>query len=93
MATIYTYKSTDPIAEGLQGAFCCDEAIRAARTIAKESGAPVVLDDEDGVWLVQPNGDATECDREAWESDGICREPEQCDETADEAGSYADGCY
>lgn len=72
MATIYTYKTTDIITDGLQGSDVCDEAIIAARYAAKERGEAVVLDDDDGVWLVHPNGHADACDREAWDDDGIC---------------------
>lgn len=72
MATIHTYETADIITDGLQGSDVCDEAITAARHAAKERGKPVVLDDDDGVWLVYPTGHAEACDREAWEADGCC---------------------
>ena len=56
MATIYDIETAEYISEGLQGSDVCDEAIRAARLIAKERDRPVVLDDDDGVWIVDPSG-------------------------------------
>ena len=55
MAAIYTLDS-ETITEGLQGCSQSDEALHAARRIAADRGETVVLDDEDGLWLVAPDG-------------------------------------
>lgn len=58
MAAIYDAKNGDTITEGLQGCDTSDEALKAARRIAKERGVPVLLDDDDGRWNVHPDGHA-----------------------------------
>jgi len=62
-ATIY---STDGehIAQGLQGCNVCDEALQHARRVAKERDEGVVLEDDDGNWLVYPDGSC-----EGWDWD------------------------
>ena len=60
MAEIYDYETGDAITVGLQGSRVCDEAIQAARRIAADRNEPVELHDDDGVWLVHPDGD---CER------------------------------
>ena len=56
MADIYDFEEGDVITQGLQGSSVCDDAIRFARNIAADRGEPVVLDDDDGAWLVHPDG-------------------------------------
>jgi len=56
MAAIYDYATGYAITEGLQGCETCDEAIDMAIEIAAERGVPVVLEDDDGNWLVKPDG-------------------------------------
>lgn len=56
MAAIYDTITGDTIADGLQGCDRCDEAIRAAIRIAAERNADVHLVDDDGDWIVHPNG-------------------------------------
>lgn len=60
MAAIFNYQTADTISAGLQGCKTCDEAIQAARRIAATRGEAVVLEDDDGVWLVDPNGEREE---------------------------------
>ena len=55
MADIYDLESGVPITEGLQGCQICDEALNAAQRIASEDG-PVILEDDDGTWLVHEDG-------------------------------------
>ena len=55
MATIYDSEAY-PITDGLQGSDICDEAIRAALRIAADRDEEVFLEDEDGLWLVEPDG-------------------------------------
>lgn len=57
MATIYDMDG-EVIAAGLQGAFRSDEAIQAAHNLA--GNAPVILEDDDGDWMVHPDGDVEE---------------------------------
>lgn len=66
MATIYTMDGYYA-AEGLQGSDVCDEAIQIARSIAKERGETVRLEDDDGHWDVDPDGSVSEAD--PWPSD------------------------
>ena len=56
MAAIYDYKTGNTITEGLQGCNTCDQAINMAIEMAAERGVPVVLEDDDGNWLVKPDG-------------------------------------
>ena len=60
MAEIYDYETGDELTAGLQGSSVCDEAIQAARWLAADRGEPVELHDDDGEWLVHPDGD---CER------------------------------
>lgn len=53
MATIYTTDG-ETLSDGLQGCDACDEAILAAERIAEERGEDVILEDDDGTWLVTP---------------------------------------
>lgn len=57
MAEVFDYETGAPMTAGLQGCKVCDEALIAARNIAKDHGKPVLLVDDDGEWIVQPNGD------------------------------------
>ena len=59
MATIYNL-DYEHISEGLQGSSICDEAIDAARAIAFERNEEVVLEDDDGCWIVRPDGSSVE---------------------------------
>jgi hypothetical protein len=55
MAAVYDMDG-HAITEGLQGCKVCDEAIQAARAIASRRDEAVVLEDDDGHWIVHPNG-------------------------------------
>ncbi len=57
MAAIYSMDG-NTITEGLQGCDICDEAIDMAMRMAKEFGEPVLLDDDDGEWIVPVEGPA-----------------------------------
>jgi hypothetical protein len=59
MATIFD-NNGDELTAGLQGSSVCDEALMAAREFAKERDETVLLEDDDGRWLVHPNG---KCER------------------------------
>lgn len=63
MATIYTLDS-EILTDGLQGCSHSDEALNIARRIAADRGEAVLLDDEDGLWRVHPDG---ACEAEALE--------------------------
>ena len=54
MAAIYDYDDGSLITEGLQGSHTCDEALIAARNIARDRNRPVVLDDDDGEMVIHP---------------------------------------
>lgn len=58
MATIYSTKTGDTITDGLQPGTRCDEAIRAAKRIARTENETVILDDPEdgGEFLVGPRG-------------------------------------
>ncbi|MFM1991296.1 MAG: hypothetical protein RJA99_4253 [Pseudomonadota bacterium] len=59
MATIYTTDG-DYLSQGLQGSDVCDHAIQTARMWAEQRNEAVVLEDDDGVWLVQPDGSTSD---------------------------------
>jgi len=54
MAELYDLQTGYTITEGLQGSSVCDEAIIIARSEARQRGRIVLLDDDDGQWLVGP---------------------------------------
>ena len=58
MATIYSTKYGHTITDGLQSGKYCDEAIQAARQIARAQNETVILDDpqDGGEFLVGPRG-------------------------------------
>lgn len=56
MASIYDLDSGQAITAGLQGSSVCNEAINVAKNIAKERRRTVLLEDDDGDWLVGPSG-------------------------------------
>ena len=56
MAAIYSYMDDEPLAEGLQGSDVCDEALDMALDLAEEYSEPVLLVDDDGEWIVHPDG-------------------------------------
>lgn len=56
MAGIYNYLTTDTITDGLRGSTWSDDARQTAHSIAREKCQPVVLEDDDGIWLVYPDG-------------------------------------
>lgn len=60
MAAIYNMLDGTAITQGLQGCSVCDEAIQAARRIAADRGEDVHLVDDDGEWIVHPDGTADE---------------------------------
>ena len=64
MADIYT-QNGEEITVGLQGSDVCDEAIRAAKGIARDRGEPVRLEDDDATWDVHPDGTVEEA--EEWD--------------------------
>lgn len=55
MAEIYTMDGEE-ITVGLQGSAVCDEAIRAAKSIAKDRGETVRLEDDGELYDVHPDG-------------------------------------
>lgn len=66
MADIYTMNGEE-ITMGLQGSAVCDEAIIAAKAIARDSGKTVRLEDDGELWDVHPDGTVEA--GEQWESD------------------------
>lgn len=56
MAAISTYTTSEHLSEGLQGCNTCDHALQTARRTAAQRNEPVVLDDDDGTWIVEPDG-------------------------------------
>ena len=70
MASIYT-TGGDTLSDGLQGCNVCDEAIQSAQRQADQRGTEVVLDDDDGSWLVHPadeDGEREPADPYEWAS-------------------------
>lgn len=59
MSSIYTYETGETLCEGLQGSNVCDQAIQTAKELAAEREEEVVLEDDDGNWLVDPDGSCT----------------------------------
>lgn len=57
MAAIYDYETGGTLTEGLQGSQVCDEAVQIARRMAASRGVPVLLVDDDGDWVVMPDGE------------------------------------
>jgi len=55
MAEIYTINGEE-LAIGLQGCSVCDEARRHARAFAADRDEEVILDDDDGLWIIFPDG-------------------------------------
>jgi transketolase N-terminal domain/subunit len=74
MADIYTMNGEE-ITMGLQGSAVCDEAIQAAKGIAKDLDEIVRLEDDGEVFDVHPDGTVEE--GEKWESD--FDEDDDCD--------------
>ena len=70
MATIYTADLTETITDGLQGCNTCDEALTAARRIAADTGEPVALEDDDGLWIVTPTGSCID-HRRYWDDEAM----------------------
>lgn len=66
MAEIYSMNGEE-LAVGLQGSAVCDEAIRAAKAIAKDMDETVRLEDDGDLFDVHPDGTVEEGDK--WESD------------------------
>lgn len=56
MASIYDYWDGTLITGGLQGSNVCDEAIDTAKYLADHRDEPVHLEDDDGEWIVHPDG-------------------------------------
>ena len=61
MADIYTMNGEE-ITMGLQGSAVCDEAIRAAKNIAKDRGETVRLEDDGSLYDVHSDGSITDGD-------------------------------
>lgn len=59
MANIYNMDA-EYLSEGLQGSAECDEAINAARDWSTSLDADVMLEDDDGNWIVHPDGSREE---------------------------------
>ena len=60
MATIYRASDASIITDGLQGSNVCDEAIQAAQALAAADDEDVILEDDDGYWLISPDGRGSE---------------------------------
>lgn len=58
VASIFTMFG-EKITTGLPVSAVSDEAFRAAQRIAAHRGEAVVLADDDGEWIIQPDGSAT----------------------------------
>lgn len=56
MASIYSGDGNE-ITGGLQGSGTCNQAIGIAKSIARERDEVIYLDDDDGFWAVDPNGE------------------------------------
>jgi hypothetical protein len=56
MASLYDLNSGHTITEGLQGCNVCDEALNIAKRTAAETRRSVLLEDDDGEWIVGPSG-------------------------------------
>lgn len=56
MTNIYDRETGSEITVGLQGSEMCDEAIQAARRCTIDAGEAVLLADDDGDWIVHPDG-------------------------------------
>jgi len=76
MAGIYTMDGNE-LCVGLQGCRLCDEAIQQAEAWADLLGTDVLLDDDDGEWIVHPR--AEDGSREP--ADCECPEPQDCCDT------------
>jgi len=61
MANIYSLSGA-LVTGGLRGSTACDEAIDAALSIADDRGVPVLLEDDDGDWVVYPRRSADKYD-------------------------------
>lgn len=91
MANIYDPIDGTALAEGMQGSNACDEAWQAACAMAAERGSDVELEDDDGEWLVHPNGTRTQkvrcehCGEDITESAARLRE-----QYGDEPAPYCD---
>lgn len=59
MAAIYDLEGC-ALTQGLQGSDTSDEALQTARRMAADRGEAVHLDDDDGEWLVDPDGSCDE---------------------------------
>lgn len=57
MAEIYDRETGAPITVGLQGCKRSNEAIQSATRLARLRGASVLLIDDDGEWIIHPDGD------------------------------------
>jgi hypothetical protein len=71
MATIYDGETAVTITECLQGSTVCDEAIQAAKRIAADREEDVILDDDDGYWLVSQDGTVREIEADEAKSIGF----------------------
>lgn len=56
MAEIYDAETGDLLTAGLQGCSVCDEALIAATNLARDLNRDVHLSDDDGEWIVHPDG-------------------------------------
>lgn len=67
MANIYSIDGMY-LAEGMQGSSVCDEAWLAAKSIAAERDEDVMLEDDDGNWIIHPDGSREEAGPE-WDTE------------------------
>lgn len=65
MAAIYNSITGDLITGGLQGCRTCVGALDMARKMARERNQAVHLEDDDGDWLVHPDGHLERVQRDA----------------------------
>ncbi len=69
-ADIYAADGSE-ITAGLQPSRFCDEAINLARELAAERNETLLLCDDDGDWLVAPDGKCTQTVAETGDLDAV----------------------
>lgn len=74
MSTIYDWAPGSdgmPLTDGIQGSSVCDAAIDTALRLAAARGTQVLLEDDDGWWIVHPKGGVEEATRDMLRSCGM----------------------
>ena len=56
MASLYDNSNGYLITDCLQGSDTCDEALDIAKQEAERRNEDILLDDDDGYWLIKPDG-------------------------------------